>query len=50
MTLIGIAGGVELAVLFVCGIIGYIIYAVGRERSREGKTLVSESERGEKLQ
>lgn len=34
MTLIGIVGGVEIAVLFVAVMIGYIVYAVGREKSR----------------
>ena len=37
MALIGIAGGVEIAVLFVSIMIGYIIYAVGREKAREGR-------------
>jgi len=48
MTLIGIAGVVELAVLFVCGMIGYIIYAVGREKGREG--LTGDSDKGAESQ
>ena len=35
MTLTGIMGGVELAVLFVFGMIGYVIYALGREKLRD---------------
>jgi len=34
MSLIGIVGGVEIAVLFISIMIGYIIYAVGREKGR----------------
>jgi len=43
MTLIGIVGGVELAVLFMSCVIGYIIYAVGRENSRN--KAISDSEK-----
>ena len=34
MSLIGIVGGVEIAVLFISIMIGYIVYAVGREKAR----------------
>ncbi|MEE9555319.1 MAG: hypothetical protein V3W18_13605 [candidate division Zixibacteria bacterium] len=50
MTLIGIVGGVELALLFVCGMIGYIIYAVGREKSQQGDTLASDSDNRTEIQ
>lgn len=43
MTLIGIVGGVELVLLFVFGMIGYVIYAVGREKSQN--TLTGDSEK-----
>jgi len=47
MSLIGIVGGVEIAVLFVSGMIGYIIYAVGREKARN--SLAGDSEKKAEL-
>lgn len=47
MTLIGIVGGVELVLLFVFGMIGYVIYAVGREKSQQNRPAGDSDERAE---
>lgn len=50
MTLIGIVGGVELALLFVCAMIGYIIYAVGREKSQQQNRPAGDSDKRAEIQ
>jgi hypothetical protein len=44
MALIGFVGGVELAVLFIFFMIGYVIYAIGRENERKKTAADSENE------